>query len=236
MLLVENQATVGLAERRCKRPSAPLLGSTCLRKSSLSWGGRNAQLRIISHKHTNVSSVERCFAMDSLFQDGHDRFQNSIKYVYEDGVSCKDMRGIREIKKFDSTLQLERELKPPARSRLVRTQDTEFALAQPQAYVLLLCWRALRLLQTPQKSCYSLCTSFCSGKLLPLRRSDCTNQHNYIYSDSMSTQNRYKFTFKIMYHKSITLAVIAFLLSSLKYCFGVQEYGIKFYNKMNCNK
>lgn len=38
-------------------------------------------------------------AVNLLFQDGHNRFQNGIKYVYEDGVPCKDTRIINLVLK-----------------------------------------------------------------------------------------------------------------------------------------
>lgn len=95
-LVEETLATVCYADCRCKTPSAPVLGSPFLGKSSLSW-------RKICKTHE--SFIDRDITMFDpwkrwchlLFQNGHKRFQNCVEDIYEEGVSCKGNKSVSVI-------------------------------------------------------------------------------------------------------------------------------------------
>lgn len=74
LLLEETLATVCHAWHRWARPSEPLLDSSCLRKSSLFWGGIQHNMR--SFIDTDPNTLEKSVKVGChlLFQDGHYRF------------------------------------------------------------------------------------------------------------------------------------------------------------------
>lgn len=76
-------ATVSHASGRRTRPSAPRSDSSCPGRRSLSWKRHGTQRRLAGE--IRAAGTE---GANSLFQDGHDGFQNGVKDIQKDGVSC----------------------------------------------------------------------------------------------------------------------------------------------------